>query len=116
MERVALHQLSIHDRTGLELLDVEFVDSVDGKGGRGEVVMVVEGAVEMAFVVLFDFSSEFGLVRPVDAPRKYRVYDKLLEPHRHHVLFVRLYLNVIQWVVRVPLHSRVQHRHLALML
>lgn len=114
MEGVTFNQFSVHDGAGFELFGVELVDSVNGEGGRREVVVVVEGAVEVAFIVLFYFPCELGLVSPVYAPGENRADEIFLEAHRNHVFLVGLYFNVVQRVVRIPLHPCMQHRHLPL--
>ncbi len=68
MHGVAFDEFSPQDWGSFNLVYVEGVYSEDEEGRGREVVVMVEGAEEVAFVILTDRLSELGLFCAVNAP------------------------------------------------
>lgn len=81
---------------------VELVDSEDMDGCWWEVVVAIERAIEIVFIVFLNLFNEFCLIRTIDDSRKYRSSDEGSEAHTHQVEFIRIDDGVICWIVGVP--------------
>ena len=111
MQWIAFDQFSIHDWTRLDPLRVDLVDSVNREWCRREAVVVVKGTVVLVFIILLNFLCKFSLVCPIYAPWKYWCDEDLPKTHCYKIFLVWLYFWVIQRVVRISLHSSMNHCH-----
>ena len=68
VQRIAFGQLTIHDWRQLMLGGVELIDPEDVDGCWWEVVVAVEGTIEIAFIIFFYLFDEFRLIRTIDHP------------------------------------------------
>lgn len=96
---------------GVELIDPEDVD-----GCWWEVVVAVEGTIEIAFIIFFYLFDEFRLIRTIDHPWKYGPGNEGPEAHADQVEFIGVDDCVICRVVGIPSDFGVNLCHFVLVL
>lgn len=81
VQRVAHGQSSVHHWRHFPIQEVHLVHSVNLNGGWWEVVVVIEGAEEVALIILLDFLCELCFLGSWDHPRENGLHHNSTKSH-----------------------------------